>query len=116
MKKIIYTLFLLAPSIASAQADYYGINDFSNDGANLGTKEVRNIVYGIINIALGFLAIIATLVILLGGYRMLTSGGDADKTQAARSQIVGGIIGLLIILAAYIISRFILSSLQGQIL
>ncbi|MBT4850001.1 hypothetical protein HON36_04070 [Candidatus Parcubacteria bacterium] len=110
-KKITVLLFLffavifLLPEVASAQ-DVYGVNDLSN--TNLGTRDLRDMVAGIINIFLGFLGILATVIILYGGYIWMTSGGNADKIDRAKKIIINGVIGLAIILSSYAIARFLL--------
>jgi len=113
MKKILTALLLAMPMTASAQ-DVYGINDFTN--VNLGTKELRETVAGIVNIVLGFLGILATLIVLLGGFKWMTSGGNSDKVDEAKKLIGAGIVGLVIILAAYAIVRFVLGSIQNNVL
>lgn len=110
-KKITVLLFLLfaviflLPEMVSAQ-DVYGVNDLAN--TNLGTRDLRDTIAGVINIFLGFLGILATLIILYGGYTWMTSGGNADKVERAKRIIINGVIGLMIILSSYAIARFLL--------
>lgn len=94
-----------------AQDDLFGINDLSSGGVALGTKSLQETVAGIINIALGFLGVLATLLILYGGYLWMTSAGNSEKVQRAKLLIISALIGLVIILSAYAIARFILSKL-----
>lgn len=118
MKKLLTAALLAMPMMASAQttADPFGINDFATGNVNLGTKELRETVAGIVNIVLGFLGILATLIVLLGGFKWMTSGGNSDKVDEAKKLIGAGIVGLVIILAAYAIVRFVLGSIQNQTL
>lgn len=110
-KKITVLLFFflavifLLPHVVSAQ-DVYGLNDLTN--TNLGTRDLRDTIAGVINIFLGFLGILATLIILYGGYVWMTSGGNADKIDKAKRIIINGVIGLIIILSSYAIARFLL--------
>ena len=119
MKKLYYSLLIVMPMLAAPQAmaqvdDPYGQNEFVN--VNLGTKPLKETIGNIINIVLGFLGILATLIILLGGFKWMTSQGNTDKEDEAKKLIGAGIVGLVIILAAYAISRFVLGSLQNEIL
>ncbi|MBU1164516.1 hypothetical protein KKA15_03070 [Patescibacteria group bacterium] len=77
----------------------------------LGTKELRESVMSIVNVALGFLGILAILIILWGGFRWLTAGGSEDKVGEAKKIIVAGIIGLVIILSALAITTFVVSNI-----
>jgi|APSaa5957512622_1039677.scaffolds.fasta_scaffold28233_3 hypothetical protein len=103
---------LLMPSLASAQADLYGVNRMTE--TNLGTREIGDTASSIVNIVLGFLGILATLGILAGGFVYMTSGGNADKKGQGQNGMIAGVIGLVIVLAAYAISRFVLTSLQNE--
>lgn len=119
MKKLLGIYLLLLPAIASAQSvGDWGINDFSegDETLNLGNKPLRETIAGVINIVLGFLGILATVGIIIGGITMMTSGGNADKKSSGQNGVVAGAIGLIIVLAAYAISRFVLASLANQTL
>jgi uncharacterized membrane protein len=62
---------------------------------------------GIINKAANILAviggIIAVIFIIIGGFAYVTSGGDAQKVTAAKSRVLSGIVGLLIIAFAWVL-------------
>jgi hypothetical protein len=57
--------------------------------------------------------IIAVVIVLIGGFKYMTSGGSEEKTTEARKLIVSGIIGLAIILSAWAITSFVVSRLVG---
>jgi len=117
MKKILVSLLLLAPATALAQDDDpFGINDFGNNGVNLGTKDLEATIAGVVNIVLGFLGILATLIILLGGFKWMTSQGNTDKVDEAKKMIGAGVVGLVVILVAYAVARFVLQSLYNETL
>ncbi|RJR30814.1 hypothetical protein C4569_04040 [Candidatus Parcubacteria bacterium] len=65
----------------------------------------------IVNVALTFLAVIAILIILYGGFVWMTAAGSEDKVSQAKNIIIAGVIGLVIILAALAITNFVLTSL-----
>lgn len=114
---VIFIIFLavifLLPDISHAQNDVYGINDLTN--ANLGTRDLRETITGIINIALGFLGILATVIILYGGFIWMTSSGASEKIDRAKKIIISGVIGLLIVLSSYAIARFVFGQYYGGI-
>lgn len=58
---------------------------------------------------------IATVIIyfLIGAFKMLTSGGDKEAVAGARNMIVHAIIGFVILMFAFLILQFGLSSLFG---
>lgn len=77
----------------------------------LGSTDPRVMVASIINMAMGFLGIIAVMIILIGGFKWMTAGGAEDKVEEAGKLIKAGIIGLVIILASWAIAKFVVSSL-----
>ncbi len=91
--------------------DNYNDEDFSND-TGLGQRDPRAIVASVIRVILGFLGIVAVIIILLGGFKWMTAGGNEDKVAEARKLIVSGIIGLVIIMAAFGIAQFVINSLM----
>ncbi len=106
------TLFTLVvvPTIALAQqAVDPGLNYLTESG--LGTKDIRTTVGSIINVLMGFLGVIAVVIILIGGFKWMTAGGNEDKVTEAKKLIMSGIIGLAIVLAAYSIATFVVMGL-----
>lgn len=104
----VLSLALVLP--VSADVNVWGPTDINNE-IGLGTRDPRDIAANVINIILGFLGIIAVIIILIGGFKWMTAGGNEDKVSEARKLIVAGVIGLVIILASYGIATFVLSSL-----
>ncbi|MEK7084110.1 MAG: pilin [Patescibacteria group bacterium] len=79
---------------------------------DLGNRDVIDIATAIINVALGLLGIIAVVIVLYGGFKWMTAGGNEDGVKDARKIIFAGIIGLGIILAAFAISKFTIAQLS----
>ncbi|MFA6307675.1 MAG: hypothetical protein WC664_02450 [Patescibacteria group bacterium] len=113
MKKILTFALLAFPAIANAQANLgaWGYNDFTDTDIALGSRNLRETIGGVVNIILGFLGILTTLIILFGGFKWMTSYGSSDKVDEAKKLIGAGVIGLVIVLTAYAVSRYVLSEL-----
>lgn len=77
----------------------------------LGTNDIREGVMNVVNVLLGFLGILAIIIILWGGFRWMTSGGNEEKVGEAKKVITAGIIGLVIIFTAYALATFVISQL-----
>lgn len=101
-------IFLLPDAVFAQGTDVFGINDLAESGVNLGSRDLRDIIAGIVNVFLGFLGVLATLLILYGGFIWMTSNGNADKISRAKRIIINGVVGLMIIVSSYAIARFIL--------
>jgi len=66
-------------------------------------------VFGnLVSYALGFAGIVLFILLLIGGFRFITSGGDPKAIEGARKTLTSAIIGLILILVSYLI--FILIS------
>ena len=77
----------------------------------LGSRNFIDAVVGIINVALGLLGIVAVVIILAGGFKWMTAGGNDDKVAEARKLIVSGVIGLAIIFSAWALTKFVITQL-----
>jgi Zn-dependent protease with chaperone function len=100
---------------AAAQTDPFGIDvvDTGLSGTLDNTSTPIEIITNIINIALGFLGIIAVGIILIGGFKWMTAAGNEDKTGEAKQLLGAGIIGLVIILAAWALATFVINQIYG---
>jgi len=89
--------------------------DAVNTGLNnsLSKSDPRAVIGKIINISLGFLGVIAVGIILLGGFKWMTAGGNEEKTGEARKLLGAGVIGLIIILMAWGIANYVINALSS---
>lgn len=85
----------------------------ADNAINLGERDPRTMVAQLINIVLTLLGIVAVVIVLLGGFKWMTAAGNEEKVSEAKKLLGAGVIGLVIILAAWGISRFILNELMG---
>ena len=74
-------------------------------------KSIAEIVGAIISIFLSFLGIIFLILIIYGGFIWMTSGGNEAKVLKAKKILTQAVIGLIIILASYAITNFVLHAL-----
>ena len=103
----------LPVQVQGAAPDFWGEDTDITGTIGLGEKDPRDIAAGVINVILGFLGIIADVIILLGGFKWMTAGGNEDKVAEARNLILAGIVGMVIILAAFAIATFVISNIYG---
>lgn len=108
---------LVTPVFAFAQTDTANLFGTGEIGAGIGdtltTSDPRTVIGRIINIALGFLGVIAVVIILLGGFKWMTAGGNEDKTGEAKQLLGAGVIGLVIILCSWALATFIIGQIYG---
>jgi len=104
---------LVLPVVVSAQDLDLGLDDAA--GIGLGDKDLKEGINSIIQILLSFLGILAVLIILWGGFIWMTAAGDDAKVDKAKKLIISGIVGIVIILSAYIIANFVITQVGGQL-
>lgn len=110
MKKIatgLLTISLLfLPAIAAAQ-----INPTDTIGTTfgMGTADLEDTVIQIVQWVLGFLGLVAVIMILIGGFQWMTAGGNEEKVASAKKIISAAVIGLIIVLLAWAIVIFVIS-------
>jgi len=105
---------LIETASATSTDDNFGLGyvtgaEGGGDAIVLGNKDPRTMVTQIINVCLTLLGIVAVVIVLLGGFKWMTAGGNEDKVGEAKKILGAGIIGLVIILAAWGIAAFVLN-------
>lgn len=107
LKKIVLTSFFWAfvpyITLAAPGDDYVpltsgGIPQVSNI-QTLTITDMLNIFFGI---SVGIAAVLAVIMISIGGFKYMTSE-SALKSSGAKEQITGAVVGLLIVLGAFLI-------------
>jgi hypothetical protein len=76
-----------------------------------GAKNVPQLIGVFISIILGFLGIVFFLLVFYAGLVWMTARGDESKIEDSKKTIEAAIIGLVIIMAAYALTRFVFTSL-----
>jgi hypothetical protein len=81
-------------------------------------EDIRITIAKIINIILSLLAAIFLILVIIAGFKYMTAAGNEEKVKESIKQIQQAVIGLIIILMAWGITRFImirlLAAASGQ--
>jgi hypothetical protein len=72
------------------------------NGANL-----QDMVTRLVNLFSLVVAIVAVVMIIFGGFRYITSGGDSGNVSGAKNTIIYAIVGLVVVALAQLIVRFV---------
>jgi hypothetical protein len=78
--------------------------------AAVGSDNIIKTIGEVIKVFLGFLAIIFIILVIYAGFLWMTSAGDDAKVTKAKGLITNAIIGIIIILAAYILTSFVIGA------
>ncbi|MFH2136575.1 MAG: hypothetical protein ABII19_03030 [Patescibacteria group bacterium] len=117
LKKVFFCLTilsLLTPVLVSAQTnDILGLNVINNANIGLQASDPRAVAARIINVALGFLGIIAVVIVLYGGFMWMTAAGNEERISKAKQILSAGVIGLVIIVMAWAIASYVVTTLMN---
>lgn len=66
-------------------------------------SDLAAVFTNVVKTALGFAGIVLFILLLVGGFKFITSGGDPKAVESARNTLTSAITGLIIILVSYLI-------------
>ena len=78
--------------------------------ANSGGGTLEGLFKNIVNILLYVIGAISVIMIVIGGFRYVVSGGDSSSVTGAKNTIFYAIIGLAVSIAAYAIVNFVVTN------
>lgn len=67
----------------------------------------------ILQVTFGILAVVAVIIIVIGGIQILTSQGNPEQVNKARNTVIYAVIGLVVVLSAEAIVTFVLGKISG---
>lgn len=120
MKKIslliLGTVLLLVPLVAlHAQPSMnQGLQEFLGQ-TNMGNVSLPVAIGRIVRVVISFLGLIAVIIIIIGGFKWMTSGGNEESVSSAKKLMVAGVIGLGIIILAYAVAVFVINALTDVV-
>lgn len=70
---------------------------------------INTIIQTVINIISLVVGVVAVIMIIVGGLRYITSGGDSGNVTGAKNTILYAIVGLVVVALAQLIVRFVIN-------
>ena len=124
MKKILKTILpvliigvavvMLASGNVSALTLREGAEAARCDGCPADLFGDTGVFKQVTNTILYIVGIIAVIMLIIGGIRYVTSGGDSKKVTDAKNTVLYAIIGLVIAFLAFAIVNFVISALPNS--
>ena len=100
---------------ANQAADPTGNADDCNESSTVNDNSIGRIASGIVNIFSLVVGAIAIIMIIYGGFRYITSGGDSGRVGNAKNTLIYAIVGLIIVALAQVIVHVILNRIGAEI-
>jgi hypothetical protein len=86
----------------------------AGSGSPAGANTLGSLALLVVQILLIVVGTVATVWLIIGGYRYVIAHGNEEQTEAAKKTITGAIIGLVVVLLSFAIVQIISSVLlQG---
>jgi TRAP-type C4-dicarboxylate transport system permease small subunit len=95
---------------------YGGLRGSNGTGCEVTVDSLRDVtvlIGNVIEILLSVAVFVAIGFIIYGGFRYITSSGDASGIKGAKDTIVNAIIGLIIAMVAFGVVRYITGEFVG---
>ena len=122
---ISFTIIFAAQSLTPITAKTYaskdacsetGLNDpliCSTKGGN--EEKLQRRIRNTLNQVYLWVGIISVIVIVISGIKYMTSAGNPEKAKGAKNALLYSIIGLVITLAAFAITKFVIDAMNGKV-
>lgn len=68
---------------------------------------------GILNTVYLVAGMIAVLIIVIAGFFYITANGDSNQITKAKNTILYAVIGLVVVMFAFVITQFVISKVAG---
>ena len=90
---------------------WFGVN--CDDPVPAQSTGLEDIVVRLVNLFSLIIAIVAVIMIIFGGFRYITSGGESSQVTGAKNTIIYAIVGLIVVALAQLIVRFVVENVTG---
>lgn len=78
-----------------------------------GTTKVNDTIKTIVNVFSAIVGVISVIMIIFGGFKYITSGGDTGNITSAKNTIIYAVLGLVVVALAQFIVQFVLNKVAG---
>jgi cytochrome bd-type quinol oxidase subunit 2 len=88
------------------------VNTDCNSGGitnNQAQQRINDILHSVINLFSLVVGVVSVIMIILGGLKYITSGGNDSNVSGAKNTIIYAIVGIVIVALAQFIVRFVLT-------
>lgn len=91
-----------------------GVNQATSSSQGCGTTTIgtgiKNTAVTVVNILSVVVGVVAVIMIIYGGFRYITSGGESGNVSSAKNTLLFAIVGLIIVALAQVIVRWVIGT------
>jgi hypothetical protein len=82
--------------------------NWSANARNAATLQDLEVVFArVVSTILGFAGIALFIMLLVGGFKFMTAGGDPKAAESAKKTLTFAVVGIVLVASSYLILRFI---------
>lgn len=93
------------PSDAKSQV----LNGIGQTGGKCDSTGVNNAISAVVNILSFIVGAVAIIVVILSGFKYITSGGDSGKVSNAKNTLIYALVGVAVAALAQLLVHFVLN-------
>lgn len=98
---------------AGADLNLNNVNNPSGSCNSGGLQRINNIIRHFVNVLSAIVGVVAVIMIIIGGFRYITSGGNDTSITSAKNTILYAIVGLIVVALAQVLVHFVLRNLAN---
>ncbi len=83
-------------------------------GKAFPTADPFKIANGVILVFFSIMGLVFTALMIYGGWNWMTAMGEEEKVTKAKDTIVAALIGIIILIAAYAITTFVINNIYSR--
>ncbi|MBI5530691.1 MAG: hypothetical protein HY918_04295 [Candidatus Doudnabacteria bacterium] len=120
IKFIAVSAIFAVPALALAQNQVQsglqmgGLQGLFGYGGLNSSQSLPELIANVIRLMLLFAGAIAVVFVIIGGYQYLTSAGNEETAEKGRKTLTNAIIGVVIIILAYVIINVIVNLVSSS--
>lgn len=95
---------------------FNNVNTVADTGGYLTTISAESMIAKIINVVLSTLGAVFLILMIYGGYFWMTASGEEQRVTKAKNLITAAIIGMIIVISAYVIAYFVVEQVSTGVL
>lgn len=88
--------------------------DLINGITTVSSGNLPEFVIYLINLAIGFSALLAVIMVIVSGFKYIISMGDEKKIASASKSLMYALIGMVLVFIAPTVIQFVLDNFLGK--
>jgi Type IV secretion system pilin len=93
---------------ASSGCNIKADKEKDGSGGVSNSSKIENVIKTVINILSAIVGAVSVIMIIIGGFKYVTSNGDSNSVSSAKNTIIYALVGLIIVAFAQVIVQFVL--------